>query len=188
MIIGLTGYKGSGKSEVAKYLSLHYGFTDLSFAAILKRAMNVTFDWPDEYGTDPKLKEVVDPRWGISPRQAYQYYGTEVIREGFPSAFPMFGLLVGSDFWIKRLFADLDPSKDYTISDVRFQNEVDAVSKKGIVAMVTRHSVVPSAPEHASEAVGILKGVTAHIHNEGSLEELGEAVESFASVLRLGRC
>lgn len=42
MIIGITGVAGSGKDTAADYLVSKYGFTKVSFAAILKNMLSVT--------------------------------------------------------------------------------------------------------------------------------------------------
>ena len=72
-IIGLSGYKGSGKDTVADFLCEKYGFIKYGFADPIKEIAKIMFDFSE----DETLKEVVDERWGISPREFYQKFGTE---------------------------------------------------------------------------------------------------------------
>ena len=48
MIIGVTGFIGSGKDTVANYLTTFHGFKKLSFAGSLKDAVANVFGWDRE--------------------------------------------------------------------------------------------------------------------------------------------
>ena len=82
LLIGLTGYKGVGKDTVADYLCAKYGFIRLSFAKPLKDALAIIFGFTDEQ-LNGSLKEVKDPYWQITPREAAQFVGTELFRIHF---------------------------------------------------------------------------------------------------------
>ena len=76
MIIGLTGFKGCGKSTVAEIMRENYGYSRHSFAQPIKdmlEAMGLT----KEELYNPKLKEIVIPEFGKSPREIMQLLGTE---------------------------------------------------------------------------------------------------------------
>ena len=87
MIVGVSGLKRSGKDTVAELLVKEYGFERYSFADPIKEAMSIVFDWDDRY-LYGELKEIIDPRWGISPRQVFQHFGTEYAQHILPEVFP----------------------------------------------------------------------------------------------------
>jgi hypothetical protein len=88
MLVGITGFMLSGKDSVADFIisKTHEDmvFKKYSFAKPLKETAMVLFGWSEEQVYDQDLKSIVDPVWGISPRQALQYLGTDVMREFFP--------------------------------------------------------------------------------------------------------
>lgn len=141
MIIGITGFIGSGKDTVANYLVAKYGYTRDSFAGTLKDAVAQVFGWDRELleGLTPEAREwreKIDPWWAnrlnmpsLTPRWVLQYWGTEVCRQGFHD-----------DIWIASLENRLRKTvNDIVISDVRFPNEIKAIRNAGgIVVWVQR--------------------------------------------------
>jgi hypothetical protein len=133
MIIGITGFIGSGKDTAANYLVAKHGFRRDSFAGTLKDAVSQIFGWDRELleGLTPEAREwreQIDPWWAkrldmprLTPRYMLQLWGTEVCRQGFHD-----------DIWIasmeNRLRKTVD---DIVISDVRFPNEIAAIRRAG---------------------------------------------------------
>lgn len=133
-VVGFVGFKGSGKSTAARILQDKYGFSVRALAAPLKESCQIIFNLSEEQVLTPKGKEAVDPRWGMSPREMLQKFGTEV------------GRTFSEDVWIKSLQQFIDDRRwnRYTIDDVRFPNEADAIRKMGgIVVGVKRDEVTP---------------------------------------------
>ncbi len=127
LLIGITGKKYSGKDATAKIIQDHFGLNVTAFASKLKQALKIIFCLEDNqlFG-DSKTKEIVDPRWGISPREMMQEVGTGIVRNICP------------DVWVKGVFLDLDKhglyypaSPGWVISDVRFRDEAQAVRERG---------------------------------------------------------
>ena len=175
MLIGLTGYAGTGKDTVADWLCANKQFVKLRFADTLKMVVATLFDWPQSSLEDRTFKEHVDSRWGISPRQAMQWLGTEGLREGMPNTYQDMFNTVGRNFWVKRFLADAQTFTGYDIvvPDCRFQNEVDAIRDQGgIVYQVIRDSHEPQGEVHASERINQLQGVASYIDNNGSIDDL----------------
>lgn len=116
-IIGLLGAAGSGKTATSQYLVEKYGAKLYSFAKPLKEIILRAFDLsPDQvYGTQ-KMKETVDPRYGVSGRWLMQRIGTEGIRA-----------VLGPDFWWEYCLGQIlmDMPELAVIDDFRFANEVD---------------------------------------------------------------
>ena len=169
-LIGLTGYKGSGKSEVAERLSYKYSFHRSSFAGPLKdmlKALGLNHAW--FYGA-LKEKENKDILNGHTPRYAMQTLGTEWAREH-----------LGEDFWINLwrskaktiLAASVDAR--LTVEDTRFPNEVDIIRKfGGEIWYVNRPRLENPDVSHKSEAVTTLISPDRIIINNEGLDTLRE--------------
>lgn len=139
MIIGLTGFKGCGKSTVAEIMRENYGYTRHSFAQPIKdmlRAMGLSND--ELY--DPKLKEVVIPEFGKSPRELMQLLGTEFGR-----------FMIKSTIWVDATMRKINPEENIVIDDVRFPNEAAAIHARGgkIVRIVREN--LEQGDSHISE-------------------------------------
>lgn len=191
MVIGIIGYLKSGKDTVADFVTSKtldsYNFRKYSFAGPLKEATKVLFGWDDDMVHDQSKKEIVDPAWGISPRQALQVLGTDIMREWFPNKFPLFRTTVGSNFWVmkfKKLVGE-NPDTNYIIPDVRFPNECQAIKDLGgIIVRVHRDSAIPKYIPHPSENVELLQPmVDINIENNGSIDELWESTNILVKYL-----
>lgn len=209
MIVGVSGFIGSGKNSVADRL-VQLGFIQTSFASPLKDAVATTFGWDREMlegSTDEsrQWRETVDSWWSerlslpqLTPRWVLQQWGTDVLRTAFHD-----------DIWIasceKRI---LQCGRNVVISDVRFPNEVYALKKMGgIILRVKRGSdpewwtaaeraahLPPISPEHRA-AMAIIKNAGVHesewslagtevdyvICNDGTLDELYDQVGTVLS-------
>ena len=141
MIIGIVGFQGSGKDTIADYLVNIHEFRRESFASTLKDAVSAVFGWDRDMlegrtRHSRAWREQVDLWWAerlgmpnLTPRWVLQYWGTEVVRQGFHD-----------DTWIASLENKLrKTTDDVVISDCRFPNEIDAIKRAGgIVIRVTR--------------------------------------------------
>lgn len=116
-IIGLTGKKGSGKDTVADYLVKHHGFVKLSFAAPLKEICSILFGFTESQMNDHTLKETVDSRWGVSPRQVLQFVGTSLFRNGMEKLIPE----MKDNFWIEIMKRKIEE----TVKTVRYRSKYE---------------------------------------------------------------
>ena len=158
MILGVTGFIGSGKDTVADYLCTFHGYKRISFAASLKDAIASIFGWDRELleGTTKssrEWREQVDPWWSerlgkeITPRYILQYWGTEVCRNGFHP-----------DIWVASVENKLRKSTDnIVITDCRFANEIAAIKNAG--GVVCRIERGPN-PDWYNHALNLNKGPT----------------------------
>lgn len=132
MILGVTGFIGSGKDTVADYLCTFHGFKRVSFASTLKDAVSAVFGWDRELlegstKTSREWREQKDEWWSnrlgmnITPRWILQYWGTDVLRNHFHT-----------DIWVASVENQLRKSKDdIVITDCRFANEVNSLKNVG---------------------------------------------------------
>jgi hypothetical protein len=173
MIIGLIGYARSGKDTCARFLR-DEGFTTMHFAEPLKNAAAEIFGFTHEqlYGA---LKEVIDPFWGFSPREALQRLGTEGGRKVF-----------GENLWQRALMRKLHPDGNFAIADVRFPNEAQAILEAGgHLVRVIRPGV---APINAHESEIALDGwYLPEIYNGGSLDDLRANVKHYLWSIQKGK-
>ena len=66
-----------GKDEVARIFREIKNYRSYSFALPLKQTAQILFGLTDEQVWDDKLKEVIVPEWGLTPRKIFQLLGTE---------------------------------------------------------------------------------------------------------------
>lgn len=99
ILIGLVAPKQSGKDTIADYLCMKYSFKKYNFADPLKEGIGKIFGFTNEqlYGDD---KEVIDPFWGVSPREVLQKVGTELFQYELPRVMDEFKDM-GRTFWVK---------------------------------------------------------------------------------------
>ncbi len=172
--IGLHGYAGVGKDTIAEILK-EYGYERVAFADKLREALYVLnpvilFDETvhEEDGDFVRVQHIVDALgWDQAKRQykeirrMLQVLGTEVGRE-----------MIGQDVWVDATFKGLDKDKRYVFTDVRFENEHQAIdSQIGLLIKVERPGVGP-ANDHKSEKPLPDKWFDAHINNNGTIEDL----------------
>jgi hypothetical protein len=149
-IIAICGAKRSGKDVLADHLVQKYGYEKLRFAEPLKQITQILFNFSKEQIGDGDIKDVVDERWGITPRKALQFFGTEVMQ------YKIQDLLPGIDrrFLACSLVSKIQPEKYYVISDMRFYHEYEEVAKlNAYVIKVDRFPVkiIPDDYIHPSE-------------------------------------
>ena len=174
MIIGLLGAKRHGKDTVADYLVEAHGFTKITFATPLKECCGAMFGFTDEqlYGD---LKDTVDESWGITPRDTFKFIGTDLVREHIHKLLPD----IGNNFWVESLKRTQlsDKTKNYVISDVRFQNEVDFVKEMGGTVIKIIRPNMPTPDEHITEAgIYSVTGFDDVVMNDGTIAELHEKI------------
>jgi hypothetical protein len=198
MIVGVLGFIGSGKGTVGDILKDTLGFRKASFAGHLKDVAALMFGWPrnlleGDTKESREFRELTDKYWSqkmgrdFSPRIAMQLLGTEIGRNFF-----------SENFWIDCLEKQIKKDKgNYVITDVRFKNEIEWVTKQGGILIEVRRNTTPhwydiaskanrgsEAAErymldsgvHQSEWRWIGRDVDFTIDNEGTLEDLREKV------------
>src|SRR5574343_909238 len=73
----ICGARRAGKDTLAaKFVA--QGCTHFKFAGALKSALKAMYMFTDAQLEDD-TKELIDPRWGISPRDAMTSFGTDIV-------------------------------------------------------------------------------------------------------------
>lgn len=183
-IIGFTGKMYSGKTTLSNIMTNIMEYDKISFATPLKFIVGYLYDLNYEqlYG---KLKETIDPRYGVTPRYLLQYIGTNLFRNW------------DNDFWVKIFMRKYGNGNCYVLDDVRFDNEAAVIKQMGgIVIKVVRHNSSLSACNtsllcngselHASER-GI-KNYDYKIYNDGTVEDLRIALHELLHYVETNEC
>lgn len=204
MLIGITGFMGSGKDTVAKML-VDKGCVQDSFAAPLKDLCSSIFGWPRELVEgDSKesrdFRETPDLYWtrklnidNFTPRLALQLLGTDIMRNHF-----------NEDIWLNSLEYRIRKSNAdspcVVVSDARFRNELDLIRSLGgkiihvvrdelpewhDIAVMANSGSIPAKHKmetrysmvHASEWKWVGYDFDYEIKNTGTLEQLEQKVD-----------
>ena len=166
-LIGLCGYKGSGKSLVASLLADNEGI--ISFATQMREMLEPLLDRGElfEKGKEAPLGCL----GGKSYRYALQTLGTQWGRE-----------CMGDDFWVisSMLEAEIELRMgDVVFDDVRFDNEAIAIRKAGgIVVRLERDSIFAEGDKHASERGISEEYIDAVVDNTGKIEDTVKTILS----------
>lgn len=144
-IIGFLGRKASGKSTAARFCFERYGSVNVPFAAGVKEmCRRVLPHVPEDawYGTQDEKARPRPELGGLSGRQVMQNMGNGA-RE-----------VIGRSVWIDAAFETIRTTnrRIYTIDDVRYANEVDAIQRAGGYVVRLYNTALPNDDMHPSEA------------------------------------
>ena len=128
MIIAICGPKRAGKDTIADHLISKYNYEKIKIADPLKSVTKELFGFTEDQIGETDAKDIIDERWGITPRRALQFFGTEVMQYKIQELLPD----IGRKFWINRLVEGSisNPGAKYVISDLRFLHEYEELYKK----------------------------------------------------------
>ena len=182
-VIGLTGYAGSGKSTVAKYLEERHGFVRIAFAAPLK-TMLWTLDpilGTDVTGKDVRLSnlsrwsenDIKGSEFGPEYRRLMQVLGTECVRAE------------QDDFWTQAAARRTDaPGTNYVFDDVRFPNEAQFILDRSPFGLWNvKRPMVGAANAHVSEQHAGSMGEVFTVINAGGIEPLHAKIDAALALM-----
>jgi|TARA_B110001469_G_C9641093_1_gene322481 hypothetical protein len=133
-IIGLLGTANSGKDTVGNYLISNHQFMRYAFGDPVKDICKTLFSLSNLQLSDPSMKEIVDERWGLRPRDMFQRIGTEFGQMGILKLFPeLKNKIKYRELWVK-LFEEWlkqQGNMNIVITDVRFKHEIECIKKYG---------------------------------------------------------
>lgn len=198
VVVGVTGLPGAGKDTVAEHLVADYGFKRFAFADEVYREVAEAFNVTVEFLRARVAKEAPSPLLTLcgcrdmsfceallelhgelsfsaprSPRWILQQWATEYRRGQNP------------EYWVLKLVEQVLAEPTTTpvvISDVRFENEANAVRMLGAMSNGESHvwhvtRSTDSKTAHASDDGLDFKYITACLPNNTSIEDLGKRVD-----------
>jgi len=190
-IIAICGAKRSGKDVLAKHIVANRGFKKLSFAEPLKKAVRELFNFTDiQVGIDEENamgdeKDIIDERWGISPRKALQFFGTEIMQHNIGGLIPNTNRGFLADILLSHISGDA--CDGYVISDMRFLHEYNKLKSSAkvrslIVIKINRPSInIPDdkGDTHISEKEYLDIPYDVEIVNDGTIKDLTDLFDIF---------
>jgi len=181
MIIGILGNKGHGKDTISDHLVSKYQFHKKAFGNPLKEICQTLFGFSHDqlYGN---RKEITDKYWGITPRKAMQFVGTDLFRNKMNELIPG----ISHNFWLECMRRQSGKYDRLVISDVRFQNEVDFIHEmNGIVIKVERGNK-EIKDNHTSESeIRQIVNYDFYVENNSDLHTLYSKVDNLCQQLKI---
>jgi len=165
MLIGLCGAAGSGKNTTADILTKVFGVSQISFAGPIYEAVSAITGIPVFRLQDRRTKEEPISWLGKSPRELLQTLGTEWGRD-----------TVHREIWVRRAMRAARGYVDAVITDVRFDNEAQAIREAGGVVWEVRRMGAGIPGGHSSEAGVSDALISLRIDNNGSHADLAATV------------
>lgn len=186
MIIGISGKAGSGKDTAAKILEVLYANPDISYEDFVNKRYKNFADIQIVHFAD-SLKETAQVLFRIGEWETNTQEGKKTtinwigktVRELLQGIGQGLRDAIDPNLWVKILFANTEGWSNYIIADVRYPNEVYAIKERnGILLRIDRKGA--GAGNHSSEtALDNYKEWDVHIENNGSIEDLFEAMRIF---------
>ena len=186
MIIGISGKAGSGKDTAAKMLEVLYANPDISYEDLANKRYKNFADIQIVHFAD-SLKETAQVLFRIGEWETNTQEGKKTtinwigktVRELLQGIGQGLRDAIDPNLWVKILFANTEGWSNYIIADVRYPNEVYAIKKRnGVLIRIDRKGA--GAGNHSSEtALDNYKEWDVHIENNGSIEDLFEAMKIF---------
>jgi len=174
MIIGLSGWAGSGKDAIADILVDDFSFTKMGFADPLREmalAINPIID-SDEGLRFIRYSDLLDDvgyerakRDHLEVRRFLQVLGTEAVRE-----------IIGKDTWVTIGMMRAKKFERVVFTDMRFANEAGAIVAAGGTAVRIIRPGVQAVNGHTSEKDLDQWDFGHTIYNNGVLDDLPRRV------------
>lgn len=187
-IISFIGYKRSGKDTAKNFINKKYNYVMCpSLAYPIKKSASEWFGWDDRH-LDGELKEVVDPEWGISPREFFTTFGSDIMQFDFPLRCKGFRDKVGRNLWVKILtnWIYKQPNKVYLLSDMRFMHEYNYLNDRfNLVNIYIDRGVKPTNTISENSIPCLPRDFT--VQNKSSLVDFQKDVDKIISLIGLDK-
>lgn len=173
-LIAVCGYKRCGKDTLAEYISQQYGHKHIKISSKLKDVVKVLFNFNDDQ-IETDSKEVIDERWGVTPRNVLQFVGTEMFQYKIQEMLPC----IKRNFWIKSIVEEhiQNANQPIVISDMRFLHEYNELKKYDVfVIKIKREHSYQNRDMHPSETEFVNIPANLDIENNGTISEMWEKV------------
>jgi len=204
IIVGISGWKGSGKDTAADYLVKEHGYQRLAFADVLKEMVADQYGIPVAWCHDNSMKEVGLPDLPVDSADKFTNMIHKFMVKEFANIEGKDGLfwtpralciLLGSvnrsvrtDYWVKRVL-DLAMASDgdkFVISDLRYKSELLQMAdfkEIGFVSCrINRFAQSPSDDPSERDLDGV--GHDYGVSNKGNINSLNWKMEDIARAVR----
>jgi dephospho-CoA kinase len=197
-IIGLLGSKKSGKDSAGKYLIEKHGFTRYAFGDPVKKICACMFSLSDNQLNEHDNKELLDSRWGLTPREMFQRVGTDFGQYSILKLFPELEDYVNHrelwcklfEYWLEDHVNEMlknnidkptinndrlsNQTLNIVITDVRFQHEINCITRNGgKIVKITRDTKLNDSHISEKEIDTIpFESIDSTIDNNGTLLDL----------------
>lgn len=180
-ILGFGSTAQVGKDTAANHLEEVFPDAKrVAFADKIKQVAMLVFglSYDQCYGS-VEVKEKVDPRYGLTPREIFQGIGENMRK-------------IYEDIWADAVFNTTIPDLEkqgytkFVISDVRYPNEARKIKRQGgsVVRIDRDGAGVSVGKSHASEtAMKDYHDYTAVVENNGTLDEFFASIETLVEEL-----
>lgn len=186
MLIGILGCSKHGKDTIADYLCDQYGFEKITLSEPLKEVCRILFGFTNEQLYGDK-KDIIDPKYEVSPRLIFQYLGTDILRRDINKIVPN----LKDNIWIDIVSSKYlskkqnNPNVKIVISDIRFENEVKRIHElNGIIIKVIRPSLKNNDEHESEKNILNIKG-DYEIINDGTILDLHEKISNVFKIIYL---
>lgn len=186
MLIAVLGRKSSGKDTFANVLINEFGFTRYAFADPLKKGIQSFFNLSDEQLYDVRLKEEIDPRWGVSPRTLFQVIGTDIFQFSIKKFIPNLKsdarnhwVILFKEWYLENL--SKNPNFKVIISDARFLHEIEEIKNLGgqVIKITRFNNLINNNDMHQSEnEIDSIpeKYIDLSIENSGTINDFNKKI------------
>lgn len=184
MIIGISGRKRVGKDTIADYLVQYYGFIKLDISDPLKDVCRILFDFSEDqlYGDS---KEIFDPKLGTSPREIFQYLGTDILLKDINRIAP----LLEENLFVNKIIRgvtnifDVNPNARIVICGLRKPNEIDKLSALPycvkMIGVKKKHNNIETLSElHEAEKYADNLITDYQIKNNSTIQDLYKKIDN----------
>lgn len=173
----------AGKTTIANYLISDFGYARGRFSDPIKRVVGLLLIYagydPDiaRLMLDGDLKEKPIPMWNnVTTRYLMQTLGTDWGRN-----------MVHPEMWVRAamteiLYAVEDKETPVVVDDMRFPNEYDAMARQGATLIRVETPEQQASAAHASEGALNDHHFDYTIVNDGTVEDLYDAIDTILGV------
>jgi energy-coupling factor transporter ATP-binding protein EcfA2 len=178
MIIGITGKIGSGKTTISKYME-EIGYQEYQFAKPLKDIAKIFGYTEIQVNGSQSDKLEPHPLWKVPAREFLQKLGTDIFRDKLHEIIP--AMKIETSIWVdifRHQITQNPGNKNWVVSDVRFEDEADAIRSMGGVIIRVQKKDQKTSGGHISETSMDLIKADYNIENSNiTLGELRDIVQ-----------
>lgn len=179
-LLMVTGRKRNGKDTFGDYLVKNYGYIKTQPFACFKEPLAKIFGFTERQMNEDK--EVVDERWGLSPRELFQEFGTGLMKTDLGERLPRYKETIGNNLWVKvfKEYFKNQPDGNYLVCDWRFPEEYEFIKDSFDITRIRIDSNrTKNNDKHISES-GIDKLEVDYIlNNNKTIKDFYKTIDNF---------